>query len=256
MQQQTAAPARRRRLDWLTAAIILMVVFNGLPFLAPIFMEMGWTQAGRLIYLAYSPLCHQMAQRSFFLFGPAGFQMHELADLPVSTEGMSTAQALVTLRLFVGSETLGWKVAWSDRMVYMYTAPLLVAIVYAFLRRRGRVKPLPLWAFALLLLPMALDGGTHWLSDFTGIGAGFRYDNAWLAQLTGHALPPSFYAGDAFGSFNSIMRLVSGLTFGAAFGGLLFPYIDLAARPGPPAPVQREQAAGPSPASAGTPSRP
>lgn len=34
----------------------------------------------------------------------------------------------------------------------------------------------------LLLLPMAVDGVTHMISDWTaGIGYGFRYHNAWLA---------------------------------------------------------------------------
>src|SRR5690606_31561517 len=112
----------------------------------------------------------------------------------------SMGEQMLVLRRFTGSEALGWKVAWSDRMVYMYVAPLLVAIAYAFARHR-RVKPLPLWAFFLLLLPMAVDGGTHWLSDLAGIGQGFRYTNAWLAGLTGNILPAWFYAGDALGSF-------------------------------------------------------
>jgi hypothetical protein len=78
---------------------------------------------------------------------------------------------------------------------------------------------------------MAIDGGTHWFSDLAGIGQGFRYTNEWLAVLTNHTLPSSFYAEDAFGSFNSLMRLLSGMTFGIAVGGLMFPYIDQAARP-------------------------
>ena len=213
---------------WLAIAIGVLTIFNGLPFLAPVFMKLGWEGAGRIIYMIYSGLCHQMAQRSFFLFGSSGgIQMHNIADLPINLAGLSTGERILALRRFIGNDALGWKVAWSDRMVYMYVTPLLLAIGYAFLRRFKRIKPLPLWAFFLLLLPMAIDGGSHWVSDLSGIGQGFRYTNAWLASLTGNAFPKWFYVGDAFGSFNSWMRLLSGVAFGLGVVGLAFPYMEV-----------------------------
>ena len=72
---------------------------------------------------------------------------------------------------------------------------------------------------------MALDGGTHMLSDFAGIGNGFRDTNAWLTALTNNAFPAEFYTGDALGSFNSIMRFITGLLAGLAIVWLAFPYI-------------------------------
>ena len=111
-----------------------------------------------------------MAQRSFFLFGPKGFQMYNLSQLPIDISGLNTGQQMLALRQYVGGEGIGWKVAWSDRMVYMYTTPLLIAIAYVWLRRQREVQPLSLLSFMLLLLPMAIDGGTHWLSDLAGIG--------------------------------------------------------------------------------------
>lgn len=111
-------------------------------------------------------------------------------------------------------------------MVYMYVTPLLLAVGYAILRRLKRIKPLPLWAFFLLLPPMAFDGGSNWGSDLAGIGQGFRYINIWLASLTGIS-QIVFYAGDAFGSFNSWMRLFSGIAFGLGFVGLAFPCIEI-----------------------------
>src|SRR5574341_421608 len=212
------AAAPRRSADWLLVAIGVMFVFNLVPFLAPVFMQIGWEVAGRVIYTIYSALCHQMAQRSFFLFGPGGFQMYGLDQLPVDSSG---PMGILNLRAFVGTPEMGWKVAWSDRIVYMYTAPLLAALVYAILRRRGPVRPLSLWVFFALLLPMAIDGGTHMISDLGGLGHGFRETNAWLAQLTNHALPPQFYDGDGLGSFNSLMRLISGLSFGFGLGWLV-----------------------------------
>jgi hypothetical protein len=70
-----------------------------------------------------------------------------------------------------------------------------------------------------------MAGSTHALSDLAGIGLGFRDTNAWLAVLTNHSFPASFYAGDALGSFNSIMRFITGLLAGLAIGWLVFPYI-------------------------------
>jgi uncharacterized membrane protein len=215
------------KLGWLPLLIMALFIFNGLPFLAPVLMKLGWEGAGRLIYLAYWPLCHQMAQRSFFLFGPEGFQMYSIAQLPINTAGRNLDLAL---KQFLGSEALGWKVAWSDRMVSMFGGPLVAAMVYAIARSRGRVKAWPLWAIGLMFLPMILDGGTHMISDMLGgVGHGFRDSNQWLALITGNGVPAPFYQGDALGSFNSWMRLASGLMFGFAVGWFIYPYIDMSA---------------------------
>jgi hypothetical protein len=78
---------------------------------------------------------------------------------------------------------------------------------------------------------MVIDGGTHFLSDLqagTNFGTGFRDANVWLAQLTNYALPATFYAGDALGSFNSSMRLLTGVLFGIGLVWFAFPYVDAA----------------------------
>ena len=64
------------------------------------------------------------------------------------------------------------------------------------------------------------------VSDLAGIGQGFRDSNAWLAALTGNSLPAAFYAGDALGSFNGWMRLISGALFALGIVWLAFPYLD------------------------------
>lgn len=127
------------------------------------------------------------------------------------------------LRQFIGNPAMGWKVAWSDRMISMYTATWFFGLAWWPLRRR--VKPLPWWGLALFLLPMAVDGFTHFFSDLTGIGQGFRFTNAWLAALTNDAYPTSFYLGDAWGSFNSLMRLATGIFFGIGVVWFAFPYL-------------------------------
>jgi uncharacterized membrane protein len=139
------------------------------------------------------------------------------------------------LRHFLGTPALGWKLAWSDRMVSFYGSWFLFVLLYGLLRGRVRgLRPVGRglsWRAALLLmLPMAVDGITHMISDLWGVTAGFRQSNAWLAALTGNVLPSTFYTGDAWGSFNSAARLVTGLL--AAFGLIfwLLPLVDRALR--------------------------
>ena len=229
-KQRHAKLSRIRRLlrwcleHWILLFSLLFAVMNLLPFIAPIFMQLGWTAAARVIYIIYSPLCHQMAQRSFFLFGEQA--MHNIAELPVSISG-NTVSDMVALRSFIGNPDLGWKVAWSDRMVYMYGTVLLAAIFFGLLRHHRRLHPPRFGMVALLLMPLAVDGTSHLLSDINGgLLEGFRYANPWLADWTGHLLPGWFYQGDAIGSFNSWMRLISGIGFGFACVWFAFPYLD------------------------------
>ena len=189
-----------------------------MPFLAPVFMHIGWTGAGKAIYFAYSFFCHQLPERSFFLFGEK--TMYSLTE--IQSAWQDTINPLI-LRKFIGDETMGWKIAWSDRMISFYTSVWFLAVIWSPFRRK--VKPLSWWGFILLLLPLTLDGSTHAISDFAGIGQGFRDTNQWLAILTNNAFLATFYAGDALGSFNSIRRLVTGTLAGLAIVWLAFPYI-------------------------------
>ena len=114
--------------------------------------------------------------------------------------------------------------AWSDRMVSMYSSILFFAWLWYPLRKK--IKVLPFWGFGLLITPMGLDGGTHLISDLAGISHGFRDTNMWLASITQSAFPESFYFGDALGSFNSWMRFLSGTLFGMGTVWFGFPYLD------------------------------
>lgn len=213
---------------WLLIFIALYGVFNLLPFLAPVLMKIGWPGGGNAIYTFYSALCHQMAQRSFFLFGQ--HNMYTLDQLPVMLTGNTGTDTLL-LRNFRGNDVLGWKVAWSDRMVSMYAGIWLVGVVYWGASRVRPQRPISIWRFGLLALPMVIDGSTHMISDtLDGLTTGFRYQNTWLASLTGHVMSDSFYSGDALGSFNSWMRLLTGLLFAVGAVWLVFPLMDRYAR--------------------------
>jgi uncharacterized membrane protein len=204
---------------WIVVFAVLAGLYAGLPWLAPVFMRLGWTPAGEAVYAFYSTQCHQLPQRSYFLFGPQ--PMYSLGQ--IQTQIGPTNSPLV-LRQFIGNATMGWKVAWSDRMVAMYTGLLLFGLLYWPLRKR--LRPLPWWGFGLFMLPLLADGLTHMVSDVAGLGQGFRDSNAWLAALTSNSLPAAFYAGDALGSFNSWMRLVSGAFFALGIVWLAFPYFE------------------------------
>ena len=205
--------------NWLWIFGVFFGIWIGLPFLPPFFMAMGWESLANTIYLLYSFQCHQLPQRSFFFFGSAG--MYSLSEIHAVWQ--DTTNPLI-LRQFIGNPELGWKVAWSDRMVYMYTSIMVFAGIWWVIRKK--VQPLPWWGLFTLLLPMAVDGTSHLISDFAGIGQGFRDSNVWLASLTNNALSPSFYAGDALGSFNSWMRLITGVLFGLGIVWFCIPYLN------------------------------
>jgi uncharacterized membrane protein len=208
----------RHWLAWLLAGMLLFTLG---PFLAPVLMASGWTGLGTLVYQLYAPFCHQLPQRSWFLFGPKlTYTLDEIGQVYPVADAWS-------LRAFVGTPAMGWKVAWSDRMLSFYTVTPLFGLLYALLRRLRPIRPLSWRVLVLALLPMFIDGTTHALNDLLyGVaGGGFRDTNTWLAVLTAHTWP-GLYAGDAAGSFNWWARLLTGLL--AAWGVALwfFPWFD------------------------------
>lgn len=181
-------------------------------------MKLGMRSAADVIYFIYSFFCHQLPERSFFFFGEK--PMYSLNEIQAAWQ--DTINPMI-LRKFTGNAWMGWKIAWSDRMISFYTSVWLFALAWWPLRRKAR--PLSWWVFVLLLLPIAIDGSTHAISDLAGIGQGFRDTNKWLVTLTNNSLPETFYAGDALGSFNSWARFVTGLIAGYGIAWLVFPYI-------------------------------
>lgn len=207
---------------WLVLLLLAMLIFVGLPFLAPVFMAAGWTRLGELIYTVYIPFCHQLPQRSWFLFGEKlTYSLDEINRVFPSTDPWQ-------LRFFYGNPQMGWKVAWSDRMISFYTMTPVFGMVYALIRRwRPNLPPISLKLLLWALAPLAVDGVTHALSDMIyGIsGGGFRDTNAWLMMLTGNAFP-GFYAGDHLGTFNWWARLLTGLLAAWAVAFYTFPWLE------------------------------
>lgn len=203
---------------WLLIFSIIFGLYVSLPWLAPVFMKLGLSGAAQAIYDFYATQCHQLPERSFFLFGQK--PMYSLPEIQAVWRNTNDPHVL---REFIGNETMGWKVAWSDRMVSLYTTIFFVCLLYKPLRKF--FKPAT-WVFALLTIPMLLDVFSHMASDKAGIGNGFRDSNLWLATLMGNSLPPWFYAGDSLGSFNSWMRLITGVLFAIGLVWLIYPVVD------------------------------
>jgi uncharacterized membrane protein len=156
---------------WVAVFSLALALYVGLPFLAPVLMQVGLTGPARLIYLIYSPACHQLPDRSYFLFGEQPvYTLEELEQASVLP-----GSGLLERRRFIGDETLGWKVALCARDVAIYGAMVVAGIVFALLRGRARRLPLPV--FVLFVIPIAVDG----LSQLFGL----RTSNWWLRTLTG-----------------------------------------------------------------------
>jgi uncharacterized membrane protein len=210
---------------WLAVFVVLYGAYVLAPFLAPVLMRIGATDVAQFVYGIYSLVCHQLPQRSLFLFGDKW--MYSLDEIKVVWQ----LDGFFGLRQFIGDSEFGYKVAWSDRMISFYGSIWVGAMFFAVLR--SRVKALaPLVWFAVGIAPVSLDGVTHLLNDALAgtSGTGFRDTNAWLGFLTGNALPSSFYVGDALGSFNSDLRWITGILFGITTVWFIFPMIENAMR--------------------------
>lgn len=226
-RERPAAPAARPagwiERHWLHLALVVLGIWTLAPWLAPLFMHLGWTGPGRAVYAIYSLFCHQMPQRSWFFFGERF--TYSLDQISIAWPDSAT---MMGVRRFVGNDSMGWKLAWSDRMVSFYGGFFLFGLLYLALRDRILRSGWQLsWRWLLLLvMPIALDGVSHMISDIAGMSGGFRETNVWLAELTNHILAPAFYAGDGWGSFNSIMRLLTGLLASFAIIFWAFPLVD------------------------------
>ncbi|MHB1415996.1 MAG: DUF2085 domain-containing protein, partial [Chloroflexota bacterium] len=138
---------------WLLFLNAAVAVYVGLAVLSPVLLANGQEAAGQFLFQAYRYACHQYPQRSYFI--------------------------------------AGHQVAFCERDTAIYVTFLLAGLAYA--GRRGRVRPLRWWAYALLIAPMAVDG-----------------------------------TGQLFGLWESNweLRTVTGALFAGATVWFLYPYID------------------------------
>lgn len=177
---------------YLAALNIFVVVYLGLPFLAPVLMKIGATGPASLIYRGYDLVCHQLAYRSFFLFGNQWFYprasagLYEYLSLSQAT-GIGESNSAVDInaaRKYVGNEEVGYKIALCERDVAIYGGILLFGLVFAIFQKR--IPPLPIFLWVLIgIAPIALDGFSQLLSQPPLSLFVFRESTPLLRVLTG-----------------------------------------------------------------------
>ena len=154
---------------------VLIGIYLGFAFLAPVLQKIGAKGPANVLYTGYSFVCHQLAYRSWFLFGAqpsyptaaAGIRGWKTYEAITGLDP-NTATGLWDARSFRGNEQMGYKVALCERDIAIYAAMLLFGLAFAFLRTRfPHIRPIPWYVWILLgMVPIGLDGGTQLISQF------------------------------------------------------------------------------------------
>lgn len=196
---------------YLAVFTILLVLYVGMPFLAPVFKKVGWNGPAQVIYKIYSPLCHQWAFRSFFLFGEQPYYPHAAAKVSgvltfeqVSGITDQNDPSRIQARLFEGNPILGYKVAFCERDVAIWGSMALFALIYG---ATGRRLPKMHWIVWVLVgvVPMGLDGFTQLFSQIPSV---------FIQSI----LP--YYESTPF------LRTLTGFLFGFTTAWFMFPLIE------------------------------
>ena len=166
----------------------IVVLYVGLPFLAPIMMSAGYTRPATVIYRFYGLVCHQLAFRSWFIFGEQAAYPREAAGvdnlLPYGiATGLSEDDELAA-RQFVGDPSVGYKVALCERDVAIYGGILLFGLIFTLTGKR--IKPLPWYLWLLVgIIPIAIDGFSQLLSQPPLNMFPYRESTPFLRSITG-----------------------------------------------------------------------
>ncbi len=185
---------------WLALVNLFVFLYVSIPFAAPVFMKAGWTGPAQAIYTVYKPLCHQLAFRSWFLFGEEVVYPRTDYEERFGLGGSDWPELFANGREFVGNETIGYKVAFCQRDIAIYAALILGGLAYAFLRKRG-LRAMPFWLFILGgVIPIGLDGGSQFVS----------------------LVIPGFPARESVWQ----LRVLTGGLFGFSIAWLAYPYIQ------------------------------
>ncbi|UCH58860.1 MAG: DUF2085 domain-containing protein [Anaerolineales bacterium] len=171
---------------------LLVLFYVGLPALAPVLLRIGIESPANVIYKIYGGVCHQLAYRSFFVFGEQSVYPREAAgirDLLTYNQATrlseeSTANAQLAARNFVGNEHVGYKIALCQRDVSIYAAILIFGLLYALTSRRIPALPWYIWVL-VGLAPIALDGTSQLLSQPPFSLYTFRESTPLLRIVTG-----------------------------------------------------------------------
>ena len=177
--------------------LCILFIYVFLAILAPVLMKIGWEIPAKCLYWIYSHTCHQFAYRSWFLFG-----MQPYYPFLQTSNGSNTSyqEAFGTLesdeiisRSVIGNEKYGYKMAFCQRDLAMYTSLLLFGSLYLLTGKKIQRIPFLLW-LTLGILPLGIDG---------------------FIQLIGNKWESTPY-----------LRTITGMMFGLFSGWFLFPSLE------------------------------
>jgi uncharacterized membrane protein len=174
---------------------ILLFLYVGVPFLAPVLMKNGDVLPANIIYAIYKPLCHQFAFRSWFLFGEQAAYPRELAhtSYPITYDqlighsfSLTNDQDILQARAFIGNDQLGYKVAICERDVALWGGLLACGLFFSVFRKKMPLLPWYLWLL-IGVAPIAIDGASQLTPLFGNLLAWFpaRESTPFLRTLTG-----------------------------------------------------------------------
>ncbi len=192
---------------WLAMVNIFFFLFVGLPFLAPILLANGYTDAANTIYRMYHIVCHQMPSRSYFITGE--------------------------------------QVAFCQRNVAIYATLLLGGLLFNFVR--DQLRPPALRWYVFFLVPIALDAGMQMASEWLqfmpmsmlwaiglvamGITSAILHSRnylTWHSYLFFVWGPLALIYLQYFGPHQSnwVLRTITGFIFGFGTVWFAYPYLE------------------------------
>ncbi len=196
---------------WLSKNFMLLVnlvlfIYAGLPFLAPVLMKANLVAPARVIYAIYSPLCHQLGYRSWFMFGEQLYYPRNLAGIDgvksFEEETGIHADEVFKARDYLGDDKVGYKVALCERDTAIYASMLLFGIIFSLTGKKIKAIPWYVW-LSIGLVPIGLDGFSQLPSLANGLPT-------WVPLRESTPL----------------LRVVTGTLFGGTTAAYLFPMLE------------------------------
>lgn len=171
---------------------LLVLIYVGLPFLAPVLKRAGADLPALAIYRAYGFMCHQLGFRSFFLFGEQPFYPRAAANIEgyltfSEATGLSegsNGDELFQAARYEGDELVGYKVALCERDVAIYLGFLLFGIIFALSGHRIPALHWAVW-LGLAIVPIGLDGFSQIFSQPPLNFIPYRESTPFFRVLTG-----------------------------------------------------------------------
>lgn len=154
--------------NYLALFNVFVLIYLSLPIFAPMLMKVGIEQPASWIYRVYGAVCHQLAFRSWFLFGEQAAYPREAASIEgLLAYGESTGMNEADLwgaRRYLGDEIVGYKIGLCQRDVAIYGGILLFGMIFGLTGRK--IKAIPWYVWIIFgIIPIGLDGFSQLISQ-------------------------------------------------------------------------------------------